>query len=142
MNERIRILREENKLSRAAFGEKLGVSGDVINNLERGRVDVKDHIVKLICSEFTVSEDWLRNGTEPMYIQSSIFNLDEFIKSKGATEQELEIIKTYFEIDPEIRKNLINYFTQLLPHKDKHPDTPEELERKFPPIENNKENAV
>ena len=50
MNERIRLLREDKALSRAAFGEKLGVSGDVINNLERGRVEPKDHIIKLICA--------------------------------------------------------------------------------------------
>lgn len=142
MNERIRILREDNKLSRAAFGEKIGVSGDVINNLERGRVDVKNHIVKLICSEFSVNEDWLRNGTGPMYTQEPTFSLDYFVKSKGATEQELEIVKTYFEIDPAVRRNLMEYFlTHLMPHKDEHPDTPEELESKFPPVEDNKESA-
>ena len=31
MHNRIRLLRETKKLSRAAFGEKIGVSGDVIN---------------------------------------------------------------------------------------------------------------
>ena len=59
MNERIRLLREDKALSRAAFGEKLGVSGDVINNLERGRVEPKDHIIKLICAEYSVNEKWL-----------------------------------------------------------------------------------
>ena len=67
MNERIRILRERLKLSRAAFGEKIGVSGDVINNLERGRVEVKGHILKLICAEFHVSENWLRTGDGDMF---------------------------------------------------------------------------
>ena len=33
MNDRIRLLREKLGLSRVAFGQKLGVSGDVINNL-------------------------------------------------------------------------------------------------------------
>ena len=37
MNERIRCLREELGLSRAAFGQRIGVSGDVINNLESCR---------------------------------------------------------------------------------------------------------
>ena len=52
MNERIRLLREKKGLSRAAFGERIGVSGDVINNLERGRVEVKEHIIKLIYQPF------------------------------------------------------------------------------------------
>lgn len=52
MNERIKLLRESLELSRAAFGKKLGISGDVVNNLERGRVEIKDDRIKLICSVF------------------------------------------------------------------------------------------
>ena len=29
---------------------------------ERGRVEIKEHILKLICSEFSANEDWLRTG--------------------------------------------------------------------------------
>lgn len=110
MNERIKLLRKDKSLSRAAFGEKLGVSGDVINNLERGRVEPKEHIIKLICSEFSVNENWLRNGIGEMYIQPDTFSLDDFIKENGASELELEILKAYFELDIEIRQKAINYF--------------------------------
>lgn len=136
MNERIRLLREDKALSRAAFGKKLGVSGDVINNLERGRVELKDHMLKLICAEFSVNEDWLRNGTKPMYIQPPVFSLDDFVKQRGASELELAILKAYFEIDSDTRKKLIQHFKERLNQQtSEHPDTPEELERQFPPIE-------
>ena len=69
MHNRILEVRKSEALSRAAFGERIGVSGDVINNLERGRVEIKDHIVKLICREFNVNEEWLRNGIGEMYIE-------------------------------------------------------------------------
>lgn len=62
MNKRIRELREILGMSRAAFGEMLGVSGDVINNMERGRIEIKDDRVKLICKVFEINEDWLRTG--------------------------------------------------------------------------------
>lgn len=62
MNERIRLIRDKLNLTRAAFGEKLGVSGDVINNLERGRVETKEPMIKLICSVYSVDEKWLRTG--------------------------------------------------------------------------------
>lgn len=71
MNERIRMVRAESKLSRAAFGEKLGVSGDVINNLERGRVQAKESIIKLICSVYSVNEKWLRTGEGDMFVKRS-----------------------------------------------------------------------
>lgn len=66
MNERIKEIRTGLNLTRAEFGKRLGVSGDVINNLERGRVEAKAPILKLICKEFGVSYDWLVYGTGEM----------------------------------------------------------------------------
>ena len=68
MNTRIETLRKNQCLSRASFGARIGVSGDVINNLERGRVEAKEHIILLICKEFNVNEEWLRTGEGEMYI--------------------------------------------------------------------------
>ncbi len=74
MNERIKQLRNDVlHLSRAAFGERIGVSGDVINNLERGRVEVKEPIIKLICSEFHVDYIWLTTGEgDDPFVKSNI----------------------------------------------------------------------
>lgn len=66
MNERIRQVRSSLNLTRAQFGKRLGVSGDVINNLERGRVEPKGTIIKLMCKEFGVSYQWLVNGLGEM----------------------------------------------------------------------------
>ena len=67
MNTRIEALRKHKKMSRAVFGAELGVSGDVINNLERGRVEVKEPIIRLICAKFNVNEEWLRTGEGEMF---------------------------------------------------------------------------
>lgn len=66
ISERIRILRKEEGLSQRAFGEKLGVSRDVVNNIENGRVEPAEPIVKLICREFRISYAWLRYGRGTM----------------------------------------------------------------------------
>lgn len=68
MNERIALIRKNKGMTRASFGECIGVSGDVINNLERGRVEIKDHMVLLICKAFNVNENWLRTGDGEMFI--------------------------------------------------------------------------
>jgi DNA-binding XRE family transcriptional regulator len=69
--ERIRFLRKDTlKMSQTAFGERLGVNRDVINNIENNRLskpDQKLSLYKLICSEFNISEEWLLNGTGDMY---------------------------------------------------------------------------
>ena len=68
LNERIVLLRKDKGMTRASFGEKLGVSGDVINNLERGRVEIKEQMILLICKTFDVNEEWLRTGEGEMYL--------------------------------------------------------------------------
>ena len=110
LSERIRQLRESLGLSQAAFGSRLGVSRDVVNNLERGRVEIKEHVVKLICSEYHVSEEWLRTGSGPIYNEHEAFSLDQFAREHGATQLELEIIKVYFELDPALRRAVMDHF--------------------------------
>lgn len=114
MNERIRYIRETLNLSRASFGQRLGVSGDVINNLERGRVEIKEPMVKLICTVFNVREEWLRTGEGEMYNQGELFSLDRFVAERGATELELAIVKAYFELDPSIRQAVLEHFRARL----------------------------
>lgn len=52
------------------FGERLGVSRDVISNIEYNRLKnpkQKEPIIKLICSTFGVNEIWLRSGEGEMF---------------------------------------------------------------------------
>ena len=128
MNNRIKEIRESQKLSRVAFGKRLGVSGDVINNLERGRVEPKDPIIKLICSEYSVNESWLRTGSGSMYIEPDTFSLDDFVKQHNATEIDLQIVKTYFELPPDVRELLIERFRSIFATPAAAPATsPEEM---------------
>lgn len=68
MNKRIEKARKTLSMTRAAFGAQMGVSGDVINNLERGRVEAKEHMVMLICQTYGVNEEWLRTGEGEMFL--------------------------------------------------------------------------
>lgn len=100
MNKRIRQLRESKGLSRAAFGEKLGVSGDVINNLERGRAEIKEPIIKLICREFNVSYLWLTQGIEPMENENdytSMAQIDDIMAGENETAK--SIFKAFARLD-------------------------------------------
>lgn len=137
--ERIRVLRKDFlKMSQTDFGERLGVNRDVINNIENNRLarpEQKLSLIKLICKEFSVNESWLINGDGTMFVEPDSFSLNEFVKSHGATELELEFLKAYFELDPEIRRQVIEHFKSHL-KSSMHPDTPEELEEKYPPVDN------
>ena len=49
-------------LSQREFGERLGVSRDVISNIEYNRVEPKDLLISHICKVYGVNEKWLRTG--------------------------------------------------------------------------------
>lgn len=49
-----------------------------------------------------------------MYIQPPTFSLDQFVKEHGATGLELEVLKAYFELDPEIRRTVFDHFRARL----------------------------
>ena len=64
---RIRAVREALKLSQRAFGEKLGVSRDVISNIEYGRVQPKELFLRHVCRLYKVTARWLETGEGEMF---------------------------------------------------------------------------
>lgn len=69
MKERIRKLRKHLDLTQKEFGERIGIKGTTIANYELGRNEPIDAVISLICREFNVNEEWLRNGTGEMFIE-------------------------------------------------------------------------
>lgn len=118
LHDRIKVLRKDHlHLSQAAFGAKLGVNRDVINNIENNRLakpEQKLSLIKLMCKEFSVSEEWLLNGTEPMFVQPDTFSLDQYVRDHGGTDLEIEIVKAYFDLDKDARLAAVNYFIDRL----------------------------
>lgn len=134
INERIKYFRKEvKKMNQKQFAEILGVTQSGVSYMEQEGSTVADSSIKAICSVCDLNEEWLRNGTEPMTVQPVTFNLDEFARARGASDLELKVVKAYFELDPDIRKMLIEHFKAELSEGDSgHPKTPEELESQYP----------
>ena len=117
IHERIRFLREEKGLSRKTFGEILGVSGDVINNIESNRLkrpEQKEPLYKLICEKFNVSEKWLQTGEGEMFLPE----LDEeaaFVSQLLSGDENplydiiKAIMKTYSELGPKEQEILKSF---------------------------------
>lgn len=146
--ERIRFLRKDTlKMSQTAFGERLGVNRDVINNIENNRLskpDQKLSLYKLICSEFNINEEWLLNGAGDMYAsnEAEYSALIDRVMT-GQNEFAKNIFKTFAlfdEADWEALRRMIDKYidvadTEDVPDYEDIPDTPEELEKQFPPVE-------
>ncbi|MDU3181839.1 MAG: helix-turn-helix transcriptional regulator [Lachnospiraceae bacterium] len=63
MNERLKLLRKKLGLSQEAFGSRLGVTGPGISKIESGDRNLTEQMTLSIIREFSVNENWLRNGT-------------------------------------------------------------------------------
>ena len=66
--ERIKEARKYLGLTLEKFGEKLGVGKTAISKLEKGERNLTDQMVKSICREFSINEEWLRTGSGNMRI--------------------------------------------------------------------------
>lgn len=148
INERVKYFRKDIlHISQTEFATQLGMKQTGVSYMERDGSTVTDQTIKAISLLYNVNEDWLRYGSGEIYIQPDTFSLDDFVKSKGATEFELEIVKTYFELDPEIRRTAMEHFkSKLLAAAAANPallvpDSPEELEKLYPPVDIDKDDV-
>lgn len=120
--ERIKTLRKALDLTLEKFGDRLGVTKVAISNIENGKRSVTEQMLKAICREFNVNEDWLRDGVGEMFKQrdgsfSEILSElddsdDDFIKS---------FITVYMELD-EDSKEVLRQIATKMSEKYKKPD--------------------
>lgn len=101
-SERIRFIRKNLSLSQQEFGKQLGVSRDVICNLEYGRVEPKEPFLTLLCNTFDINKDWLLTGEGDM--------TDKNIESKKVINEALKILDS---LSPELQKYAIQQLKGL-----------------------------
>lgn len=111
--ERIRTIRETQKLTQAEFAEKLNTTRDRIANYELGRVKPDISFLDYICKVFDVNFEWLRTGKGEMFTVSSDFSLDELIKKHNLSDIKVDIIKAFIELDNDICEALITHFKKI-----------------------------
>lgn len=80
MKDRIKQIRKALDLTQQKFAEKIGVKQNTVAQYEMGRNIPIDSVISLICREFNVNEQWLRDGTGEMFIeQTRDEQIEEFI---------------------------------------------------------------
>ena len=67
LKDRIKCLRNNQKLSQTEFGESLGAGIGAIKNLEAGITTLKPAMADLICRLYNVDPVWLETGEGEMF---------------------------------------------------------------------------
>ena len=143
MNERLKKLRKKLDITQQEFADRIGIKRNSFANYETGRNKPIDAIIKSICREFNVNEEWLRTGIGEMFIEEDFFSLDDYAKSNNLTDIEKKLILGFMKLDPKVREAVYSVFKNAFSEQnpepnniyDEAPDTAEELERLYPPID-------
>lgn len=95
MNERIKTIREDRKLSQSEFADMLDLKRNSISLIELGKRNPSDRTINDICREFSVNEHWLRTGDGEPYIKGSDDELAELVgrlyKDKGSMRYKMSL---------------------------------------------------
>ena len=102
-NERVREIRKVKGLTMRQFGEKIGVVGSTISDIENGRRSLNRQNLLAICREFRVNEDWLRTGEGSMFVEP-----DE-------DEEIARFVGDILSDQPDFRRRLISVLSRMTP---------------------------
>lgn len=142
MKDRIKQLRKALGMTQQKFADAIGVKQNTVAQYEMGRNEPIDSVVNLICKEYNVNPDWLRNGSGEMFIKPATFSLDEYAQSNKLNKTEISIIRGFMELDPATRQAIYNIFVNAFNENNASiPDDPQELEKLYPPIGKETENS-
>lgn len=100
-DKRIKELRQTLHLSQVKFAEGISVSNGYIAGMELGKRKVNERIIRLICSTYGVSENWLRSGEGEMFDQEPDQNLNR-------------MVAFFKELRPEFQDYVLQQIDQLL----------------------------
>ena len=156
IGDRLKRLRKELDLTQEAFASRIGSVQNTITGYESGRRNPSAPVISIICREFDVNEEWLRNGTGEMFAPESNDELEALAKKYNLSNADQVLIEKYVNLKSGSRETIINFMIDVVAaldgtadQNDKAfpvgdiyagiPDTPGELERKFPPLENREE---
>lgn len=148
MKERIRKLRRELDVTQQEFADRIGMKRNTIANYETGRNEPSASVISLICREFNVNEEWLRSGSGDMFVQRSQNALSAIAEEYDLSASDLILLEKFVRMKPASRKVIENYIVETaksIMASDIFadiPDTPEELEKNFPPIDVEDKNQV
>ena len=106
--ERVKAVRKSKEMTMEEFGKRLGVTRTAISNIEKGYRGLTEQMLKSICREFSIDEEWLRTGdgdmpqklSEEEEIAALVSDLLEDGKANPFYGIILEIIRTYNELSP------------------------------------------
>jgi len=91
INLRIKLIRSELQISQHEFSKKIFISQSSLGEIETGIRNVNDRIIQLICSQFNVNKNWIKNGQGSMFdVEKPDIKLSHLIEIYKQLEKPLQ----------------------------------------------------
>jgi len=126
LHERIKEIRKHFRLNQTEFGARLGVSRDVIKNIELDRLkkpEQKEPLLKLICREFDVSENWLRfeDGEmfRPLSADEKLAGFMGALMNCDDSDPVKKLLIGFVELSPEEQEQMKSLMKKILENREK-----------------------
>lgn len=99
IKDRVKQVRLENGISQSDFARRIGLAQSSYSKLEIGINPVQDRHILTICSEFGISDAWLRTGEGDMYADEDAILLESLSKRYNLNESRLAILRAFLKLD-------------------------------------------
>ena len=109
IGDRIKELRKALHLSQTEFAERIGSVQNTITGYETGRREPSNQVIALICKEFRVNEEWLRNGKKPMLIKTAENEIDNLCERYNLDRAARVLIEKFVMLPDADRKVILDY---------------------------------
>lgn len=109
INNRVAELRKVLNLSMEKFGNKIGITRNSINAIEKGRNNPSEQTIMLICKAYNVSPLWIKEGIGDMFLDFPKNELDRIAQDYALDETDKLLIETFLESSESDRKAIKNF---------------------------------
>ena len=114
MNKRIKDIRLALDMTQIQFSDRIGIKQSSLSAIENGVTEtIDERNIRMICNEFSVSEEWIRNGEGEMF--RSVEGLLELIADKmdELDETDKKIISEHLKLSPKHKKIMKDFIKKL-----------------------------
>ena len=119
INDRIKMIRVDKGYSQQKFADKIKLSANFINLIERGSRNPSERTLNDISAEFNVNLEWLKTGEGEMYDEESEDVVIKSLKSEyNLDDIDVEIIQTYIKMAP-LERQVFKDFIKNIADKNK-----------------------
>ncbi len=113
--ERIVELRKSLKMNQGDFAASLGFAQSTVAMIEVGKRAISDRHIKTICSVYNVNEDWLINGTEPMYKEQKEDYIEKLAEKYNGDSLFKNIISAFIKLEDSEKAAVLKFIDTLEP---------------------------